>query len=213
MGTWLGVERETGLLPGRHTDVLRAQAMQHWTSLLLGLLLGTGITVLVASVRTPSAPVHSPQHPAKANVAAAASATTATPSADKSDAGTTTAETGKAFSTLPNGSPVPPLPDSAPKTVSFGVVLFQYAGAQYAPHNARSRAEALKLARETIALAESDFPEAVKRGDRGSTSDAGNLPRGVLEPALEYVLFTLASGKVYPEPVDTPRGYWLVRRR
>jgi hypothetical protein len=52
----------------------------------------------------------------------------------------------------------------------------------------------------------------VTRGDRGSTANAGRIPRGVLEPAPEYVLFTLPKGEVSPTPVDTPRGYWVVRR-
>jgi hypothetical protein len=189
--------------------------MQHWTSLLLGLLLGAGIAVLVTSVRSPTAPVQPTKRPAKASIVAPASATAATPPANSRDAGPASqdAGTGTAFSTLPDGSPAPKLPDSAPKRVSFGIVLFQYEGAQYAPHGTRSKAEALKLARETVPLAERDFAEAVKLGDRGSTTDAGSLPRGILEPAPEYLLFTLAPGKVCPEPVDTPRGYWLMRRR
>ena len=38
------------------------------------------------------------------------------------------------------------------------------------------------------------------------------VPRGVIEPPVEYVLFSLEKGKVHPEPVDTPKGYWVVRR-
>jgi hypothetical protein len=189
--------------------------MQHWTSLLLGLLLGAGIAVLVTSVRSPSAPVHPTPRPAKASIAAPVGATADAPPKASPDAGPAAhdAGTGPEFSTLPDGSPVPKLPDSAPKRVSFGVVLFQYRGAQYARSDARSKPEALKLARETVPLAQRDFAEAVKSGDPGSTADAGSLPRGILEPALEYLLFTLASGAVYPEPVDTPRGYWLMRRK
>jgi hypothetical protein len=33
----------------------------------------------------------------------------------------------------------------------------------------------------------------------------------VLEPEVEWSLFTLAPGEV-GEPVDTPRGYWIPRR-
>jgi hypothetical protein len=58
-----------------------------------------------------------------------------------------------------------------------------------------------------------DFDEAVKKGDHGSMADAGSIPRGVLEPALEYALFTLKKGEVYGEPLDAPRGYWVIRRR
>ena len=142
-------------LSGRHTDVLRGQAMQHWTSLLLGLLLGAGIAVLVTSVRSPSAPVHPTPRPAKASIAAPVGATADAPPKASPDAGPAAhdAGTGPEFSTLPDGSPVPKLPDSAPKRVSFGVVLFQYRGAQYARSDARSKPEALKLARETVPLA------------------------------------------------------------
>jgi len=36
------------------------------------------------------------------------------------------------------------------------------------------------------------------------------MPRGVLEPAPEYVLFTTVPGDV-GGPVDTPTGYWIVK--
>ena len=70
----------------------------------------------------------------------------------------------------------------------------------------------MKLAEATLEEAKDDFAKAVKKGDRGSTKDIGVVPRGVLEPKLEYAVFTLAKGKVYPEPLDTPRGYWVVIR-
>jgi parvulin-like peptidyl-prolyl isomerase len=41
--------------------------------------------------------------------------------------------------------------------------------------------------------------------------DAGRIPRGVLEPAAEYALFTLSPGAV-SDPVETPRGFWIVKR-
>lgn len=105
-----------------------------------------------------------------------------------------------------------PLPPSAPSAASFGVVLFTYQGVQLAPKNARSKQEALALAQGTIEEAKKDFAAAVKKGDHGSTVDAGRIPRGVLEPDLEYALFTLDKGAVSPEPIDTPRGYWVLRR-
>jgi len=104
------------------------------------------------------------------------------------------------------------LPASAPKSVGFGVVLVTYAGAQLAPERPRSKEQARTLARELLELARKDFAAAVKKGDRGSTDDAGQIPRGVLEPAIERVLFTLDKGVVHDEPLDTPRGYWIVRR-
>ena len=114
---------------------------------------------------------------------------------------------------LSDGGAVPDLEAETPKSVVFGVVLVQYAEAQGAPPGTRSRAEAEKLAGELGTLAKTDFKAAVEKGDPGSTINAGKMFRGVLEPAPEYVLFTLASGTVAPEPVDTPRGYWLLRRR
>jgi parvulin-like peptidyl-prolyl isomerase len=107
---------------------------------------------------------------------------------------------------------VPELPASAPARVGFGAVIFTYRGAQNAPSDARSKEEAQKKAIETIELAQKDFAAAVAKGDKGSTTDAGRLPRGVIEPPVEYVLFSLEKGKVHPEPVDTPKGYWVVRR-
>jgi parvulin-like peptidyl-prolyl isomerase len=61
--------------------------------------------------------------------------------------------------------------------------------------------------------AQTNFDEAVKKGDRGSMADVGSMPQGVLEPTLEYALFTLKKGEVSAEPLDSPRGYWIVRRR
>jgi parvulin-like peptidyl-prolyl isomerase len=116
------------------------------------------------------------------------------------------------FENFPDGGKVPELPASAPARIGFGAVIFAYRGAQGAPADARSKEEAKKKAIETIEVAQKDFAAAVAKGDRGSTTDAGRLPRGVIEPPIEYVLFTLEKGKVSPEPVDTPRGYWVVRR-
>jgi parvulin-like peptidyl-prolyl isomerase len=116
------------------------------------------------------------------------------------------------FETLPDGGKVPELPASAPARIGFGAVIFAYQGAQGAPRDARSKEEARKKATEALELAQKDFAAAVAKGDHGSTTDAGRLPRGVIEPPIEYVLFTLEKGKVHPEPIDTPRGYWVVRR-
>jgi len=117
-------------------------------------------------------------------------------------------------SRLPNGAEVPPLPSTAPRTARFGVVLVTYAGAQGAPPNARPRQDALALATaiaQDVKDAKSDFRAAVGRGDPGSSADVGRVPRGVLELAPEYVLFTLPPGGV-SEPVDTPRGFWIILR-
>jgi len=113
---------------------------------------------------------------------------------------------------LPDGRKVPELPADAPKSVSFGVVLFSYRGAEGAPSDARDKASALSKAKELLPEARRDFGEAVKKGDPGSTAEAGRMPRDVLEPGLEYVLFTLKKGEVYGEPIDTPRGLWILKR-
>ncbi len=112
---------------------------------------------------------------------------------------------------MPDGMPVPPLGASAPRLVRFGVVLVTYAGAEDAPRGARSKADALELAQKLAAQAKADFHAAVRRGDEGSADDVGSMRRGVLEPAPEYVLFTLQVTGV-SDPVDTPRGYWIVKR-
>jgi hypothetical protein len=90
--------------------------------------------------------------------------------------------------------------------------LFTYEGAQFAPRHARSKAEAHRIAQDIVAKADQNFVEAVKLGDPGSLADAGSIGRGILERSVEYRLFTLEKGKVFPEPVETPRGYWVMKR-
>src|SRR5207247_3020751 len=116
-----------------------------------------------------------------------------------------------AGSRMPDGSPVPALPASAPRAVRFGVVLVGYQGAQGAAAAARNKNDALAEANKLAADAKTDFHGAVAHGDPGSTDDAGRVPRGVLELAPEYFLFTLPRGGV-SDPIDTPRGYWIVKR-
>lgn len=115
-----------------------------------------------------------------------------------------------------DGSPVPPLPLNVPRQVRFGVVLVSYAGAQPSavggsrpPTRAKTEAEA--LAEKLLLTAQQDFHAAVQQGDGGSSDDIGRVKLGVLEPAPEYVLFTLPVDGV-GGPVDTPRGYWIVKR-
>jgi len=116
------------------------------------------------------------------------------------------------FDVLADGRRAPPVPESAPQQVTFGVVVFAYQGAQFAPPGARSKEQAKQKALAAIAEAKHDFAAAVAHGDHGSTGNAGRMPRGMLEAAAEYTLFTLAKGEVANEPVDTPRGYWVLRR-
>jgi hypothetical protein len=116
-----------------------------------------------------------------------------------------------AGATLIDGTAPPGLAGDAPKAVTFGVILVQYKGAQGAPPTARSREAALDLAKQLAAEAKKDFKAAVPKGDKGSQENAGKMPRGMLEPAPEYVLFSLPKDGV-SDPVDTPRGFWIVHR-
>ena len=118
--------------------------------------------------------------------------------------------------TLLDGSPVPLLPLNAPRQVRFGVVLVSYAGAQpsAAPGGrvpTRAKAEARALADRVAVTASQDFHAAVQQGDPGSSDDLGHVKLGVLEPAPEYVLFSLGVDGV-GGPIDTPRGFWIVKR-
>ncbi len=112
---------------------------------------------------------------------------------------------------LLTGEPAPALAAEAPKSIVFGVILVTYKGAQGAPATARSRDAALELAKQLATDAKADFKATVAKGDKGSMENAGRMPRGMLEPAPEFVLFSLPKDGV-SDPVDTPRGFWIVRR-
>ena len=118
----------------------------------------------------------------------------------------------KRFQLLADGSQVPPLAADAPDRVKLGVILFRYDGAEAPPKSERSKSEALKLARAAITPAQGDFAQAVKLGDRGSDENIGWIDQGILEPAVQYAIFSLEKGAVSSEPIDTPRGYWVARR-
>ena len=190
--------------------------MQRSTAALLGLGFVAALTgVILISHDSPKK--REPGQVAKAapsaSVAAKPTASTAPPNLDggaPDDAGEVAFTEG--FETFPDGGKVPELPDSAPQEVSFGVVQFAYQGAQFAASDSRTKDQAKQKANEILELAKHDFVAAVAKGDRGSTSDAGRIPRGVLEPPIEYVLFLLEKGAIGPTPIDTPRGIWIVRR-
>ena len=103
------------------------------------------------------------------------------------------------------------LGDASARSVKVGIVLVQFAGAQGAAPNARPKAAALDLAKKLADEAKSDFHQAVTHGDSGSADDIGRIGRGILEPAVESLVFTMAAGQT-SEPVETPRGYWVVKR-
>ena len=196
--------------------------MQRTTSVTVGLLFVAAVAAVAVLGLRPKREPELPAPPKPSVSAHAATSASAAPSGsglptnanppDGDAAAPGELAVTEGFENFPDGGKVPELPASAPARIGFGAVIFQYKGAQNAPADARAKEEARKKAAETIELAQKDFAAAVAKGDKGSTTDAGRLPRGVIEPPIEYVLFTLEKGKVHPEPIDTPRGYWVVRR-
>jgi hypothetical protein len=119
---------------------------------------------------------------------------------------------GRPFDRMPDGSPVPPLPADAPKRIKLGVALFRFAGAEGATLRERSRETALIAAQAAGQAAQEGFRRAIAKGDPGSNEDIGWIQRGVLERRVEHLIFQLKAGDVGPEPIETPRGFWVVRR-
>jgi parvulin-like peptidyl-prolyl isomerase len=189
--------------------------MQRQTAALLGLGFVVAVigVVLVAHDSPKKSVASSSSSAPSASASAAPSPSASSASVDAGvgdDAGAVAVTDG--FETFPDGGRVPELPSKAPQTVGFGVVQVAYQGAQFAGTDARSKEQARQKAETLLELAKHDFAGAVSKGDHGSTSDAGRIPRGVLEPPVEYVLFMLDKGTVSPTLIDTPRGYWIVRR-
>jgi len=175
------------------------------------------IVVAIAALWThlPHTPVPAAAAPAATSAAVAPAPTpsaVATLEAAVETALTPEEATGEGFDMLIDGRKAPPVPESAPQQVTFGVVVFAYQGSQFAAPGSRTKEQAKQKALAAVADAKRDFHAAVAKGDRGSTANAGRMPRGILEAAPEYVLFSLGKGEVAAEPVDTPRGYWLLRR-
>lgn len=102
-------------------------------------------------------------------------------------------------------------PTTTSRSVRFGVILVAHASAQGAAPGTRSKADAQTLATRLAEEAKTDFKAAVSSGDSGSMNDAGRIGRGVLEPEAEMILFSLEPGAV-SAPIDTPRGFWIVKR-
>jgi hypothetical protein len=103
------------------------------------------------------------------------------------------------------------MPTGAPRTVHIGVVLVQYVGAEGASNNARTKAEARTLAERLRDDAKADFKKAVRDGDSGSSEDIGRIPRGVLDPRTEIAVFSMTGGEI-SEILETPKGFWIVKR-
>jgi hypothetical protein len=207
--------------------------MQRWLTTLVGLaVVGLAVWLVARNFQPPKAIGHDPTPRAATSVqdagtAAQLAAVGAGPSAGDDGGplllsdllGSEPRMDGGAGGTMPDGTPVPPLPLSVARQVRFGVVLVSYAGAQPSAAGGgravtRSKSEALALAQRLAVTAQQDFHAAVQQGDPGSSDDVGHVKLGVLEPAPEYVLFTLSGdgGVAVGGPVDTPRGYWIVKR-
>jgi len=192
--------------------------MQKWTAFVFAALTAAAIAAVIlgrggghatSPVTSPDAGVDAaPDAAETAIVDAGEPGDAEAPSGEVDESATHRSDAG---ATLLSGEAPPPLPADAPKSVVFGVILVQYQGAQGAPPNARSRDAALTLAKQLAEEAKQDFKAAAAKGDKGSMENAGRIPRGMLEPAPEYVLFTLPKNGV-SDPVDTPRGFWIARR-
>lgn len=98
-----------------------------------------------------------------------------------------------------------------PRSLKLGVILVNYAGAEGAPTNARSKRDAQAIAGKLAEDAKADFKKALAGGDSGSMEDIGRVPRGVLDPRTEAQVWNLAVGQI-SDVLDTPRGYWIVKR-
>jgi len=183
--------------------------MQRWVTLVLGAA-AVALAVLIAYRSAPQKTASD----AGVEAGPAASASAATPDADLALSASSDASVLSLTDLLApddRGDSGMRLPDKAPRSVRFAVVLVTYQGAQGASSMARSKTDALSLATRLAEDAKKDFHGAVQRGDSGSMDDAGRMPRGALEPAAEYALFTLPVGGV-SDPIETPRGYWIVKR-
>jgi hypothetical protein len=205
--------------------------VQRWVSTLVGLAaVLLAVWLVVHNFKPPKALGHDPG-------GAADDAGAAVSASGEAGAGPATYDGGSLFvgdmaiapvrgdagtgTVMPDGTLVPPLPFDVPRQVRFGVILVTYEGAQPSVAGlaegrpvrppARSRADARQLATKLASTAEQDFHSAVQQGDAGSSDDVGRVKLGILEPAPEYVLFTARVGAV-AGPVDTPRGYWIVKR-
>jgi hypothetical protein len=194
--------------------------MQRWLTLLLAALaIGLAVVVVYRStqdrpplVRVDTAADAQPPvvDAGDAGSDGAADDPFANAAASPPPADTRGGETGPG-SHLPDGRPVPPLPEGTPRQVRIGVVIVAFSGAQGTTPGSRSKTDALEIATKLAADAKSDFHAAVLRGDSGSADDVGHIPRGVLELGTEYVVFTMPVGTV-SDLLETPRGYWIVKR-
>ncbi len=178
--------------------------MDRWSSWTLSVLLLATVAIVVLAARAPREAVVATSGTATASGAPVSSAEPAA-ARDEPDRGPGAMPSAVASAT-------PALPPDAPPAVRIGVIQFSYRGAELAGATAPTREIARERARQALEVARQDFAKAVPLGDAASGADLGTIPRGVLEPSVEYAVFTLAPGEVAAEPLDTPRGFWVVRR-
>jgi hypothetical protein len=186
----------------------RRDGAQRWASIVVG----AAVIVLVGWMTFEAESAR----PIKKDGDAASPAATPPATTSPADAGLATAsasgelDAGLFLPTLSLGDAAV-LPSGGPRAVKIGVVLVSFAGAEGAPPNARSKKDAQVIAERLGADARSDFHHAVTSGDPGSADDIGRLPRGVLDPRTEVAVFSLSPGEV-SDVLETPRGYWIVKR-
>lgn len=177
-----------------------------WLNRIVGVSVIGLVGYLTLEATPTGAPKADPAHKPEAPVLADAGA----PVAAAADAGGVTEVSLPLSLTLgePDGGV---LAANAPRTVRIGVVLVAWAGAEGARPAAPGKVDALAKATRLAQLARTDFNGAVKEGDPESALDVGRIPRRVLDPRTEIAVFNLAPGEV-SEPLETPRGYWVVKR-
>ena len=180
-------------------------------ALILGISLALGAVLLIVFEKTPSEAA-TPADASAAPAAASAPSKEAAPTPTAASVIPARPATNTKFDKLDDGNAVPALAEDAPQQVKLGVALFAYDGAQGVPPGSRSRDAALELARAALQAGTAEFAKALEKADRGSRDDVGWVRRGILEKRVEYEVFRLEKGTLASEPIDTPRGFWVVRR-
>ncbi|HEY6459240.1 MAG TPA: hypothetical protein VIY73_03785, partial [Polyangiaceae bacterium] len=160
--------------------------MQRWVTTFVGLaVVALAVWIVAHNFHPPKAIGHDPHPPALGGAdggatlaATGGTAASAQPSFFEGDAGPLLLDDllggprmdAGVGATMLDGTAVPPLPLTVPRSVRFGVVLVSYAGAQPSAGGGarpatRSKTDALALARKLLATAQTDFHAAVQQGD------------------------------------------------
>lgn len=184
------------------------EGMQRWASIAVG----AGVIGLIGWMTYEQTVNPKPRGKVDADPdsGAAASADAGAIAIAEHEADASTTLIGELSTTSVDGGPSA-LPAGAPKQVKIGVVLVQWRGAEGALTSTRSKADALARAQQIATDAKGDFRRAVTQGDPGSSEDIGRIPRGVLDPRTEAAVFGLGQKEI-SDVLETPRGYWIVKR-